>query len=193
MSLKEYDNKNISQDIKDNNIENNNNPNDDKEELCERLLNQYGDTMLRVCYQYLKDYHLAEDAVQETFIKAVNNYNSFKGNSTEKTWLTRIALNCCKNIMRTHWFKYVYSSMTESNFTLSSNTHNNSCSQEHENVLEAVMSLKRADREVIILYYYMEFSLKEIAQITGQAENTINQRLHRARKRLKKVIMEDML
>ena len=84
--------------------------------------------------------------------------------------------------MRTHWFKYVYSSMTESNFTLPSNTHNNSCSQEHENVLEAVMSLKRADREVIILYYYMEFSLKEIAQITGQAENTINQRLHRARK-----------
>ena len=62
MSLKEYDNKNISQDIKDNNIENKNNPNDDKEELCERLLNQYGDTMLRVCYQYLKDYHLAEDA-----------------------------------------------------------------------------------------------------------------------------------
>ena len=55
------------------------------------------------------------------------------------------------------------------------------------------MSLKRADREVIILYYYMEFSLKEIAQITGQAENTINQRLHRARKRLKKVMMEDML
>ena len=161
--------------------------------MCERLLNQYGDTMLRVCYQYLKDYHLAEDAVQETFIKAVNNYNSFKGNSTEKTWLTRIALNCCKNIMRTHWFKYVYSCMTESNFTLPSNTHNNSCSQEHENVLEAVMSLKRADREVIILYYYMEFSLKEIAQITGQAENTINQRLHRARKRLKKVMMEDML
>ncbi len=164
-----------------------------KEELCERLLNQYGDTMLRVCYQYLKDYHLAEDAVQETFIKAVNNYNSFKGNSTEKTWLTRIALNCCKNIMRTHWFKYVYSYMTDVNLTSQLSNHSNDCSEEQQSVLEAVMSLKRADREVIILYYYMEFSVKEIAEVTSQSENTINQRLHRARKRLKKVIMEDML
>lgn len=193
MSLKEYDDKNISKDIKDSNIKNKNNPNNGKEKLCERLLNQYGDTMLRVCYQYLKDYHLAEDAVQETFIKAVNNYNSFKGNSTEKTWLTRIALNCCKNIMRTHWFKYVYSYMTDVNLTPQLSSHSNDCSEEQQSVLEAVMSLKRADREVIILYYYMEFSVKEIAEVISQSENTINQRLHRARKRLKKVIMEDML
>ena len=70
-----------------------------------RLMNIYGDSILRMCFLYLKDYHLAEDAAQETFIKAMNSYDMFHSLSSEKTWLTRIAINCCKNIMRTNWFR----------------------------------------------------------------------------------------
>ena len=58
-----------------------------------------------MCFLYLKDYHLAEDAAQETFIKAMKHYDSFNRKSSEKTWLTRIAINCCKNIMRMNWFR----------------------------------------------------------------------------------------
>ena len=75
------------------------------EPFLERLMNEYGDTILRTCYLYLRDYQLAEDAVQETFIKAMNSYGSFKHQSSEKTWLIRIAINCCKNIMRNRWFQ----------------------------------------------------------------------------------------
>ena len=50
----------------------------------------------RMCYLYLKDYYLAEDATQETFIKAMKSYDSFLHNSNEKTWLIRIAINSCK-------------------------------------------------------------------------------------------------
>ena len=59
-----------------------------------------------MCYLYLKDYYLAEDATQETFIKAMKSYDSFLHNSNEKTWLIRIAINSCKNIMRTKWFRF---------------------------------------------------------------------------------------
>ena len=64
------------------------------EQVIERLIMEYGDAILRMCYLYLKDYHLAEDAAQETFIKAMKHYESFHQKSSEKTWLTRIAINC---------------------------------------------------------------------------------------------------
>ena len=47
----------------------------------ERLINQYGDGLLRVCLLYLKDYALAEDAVQETFLRAYRSYDRFEGRS----------------------------------------------------------------------------------------------------------------
>ena len=64
------------------------------EQGMERLIIEYGDAVLRMCFLYLKDYHLAEDAAQETFIKAMKHYDSFNRKSSEKTWLTRIAINC---------------------------------------------------------------------------------------------------
>ena len=43
------------------------------EQILERLMREYGDSVFRMCYLYLKDYHLAEDATQETFIKAMKS------------------------------------------------------------------------------------------------------------------------
>lgn len=76
------------------------------EQILERLMREYGDSVFRMCYLYLKDYYLAEDATQETFIKAMKSYDSFLHNSNEKIWLIRIAINSCKNIMRTKWFRF---------------------------------------------------------------------------------------
>ena len=75
------------------------------EQEIERLMDTYGDAVFRMCFLYLKDYHLAEDAAQETFIKAMHSYGSFRAEAAEKTWLTKIAINCCKNIMRSNWFR----------------------------------------------------------------------------------------
>ena len=75
------------------------------DDLLERMIRDYGDALLRTCYLYLKDYHLAEDAVQETLIKAMKHYGGFRHHSDEKTWLTRIAINCCKNMIRKKWYR----------------------------------------------------------------------------------------
>lgn len=159
------------------------------EQLLERLMNDYGDSILRMCFLYLKDFHLAEDAAQETFIKAMKSYDSFKHKSDEKTWLIRIAINCCKSTMRTRWFK-TYRNNIEDDMQ-SDGSYPIEEFLEKESISNAIMALKENDRKLIILYYYQELSVKEIAEIIGKTENTVNQQLRRARIRLKQILEAD--
>lgn len=76
-------------------------PGRENEPDINKLVLLYGNELLRMCFLYLKDMHLAEDALQDTFIKAFNCYGQFNGKSNEKTWLTRIAINVCKDYLRT--------------------------------------------------------------------------------------------
>lgn len=64
-----------------------------------RLVEQYQTDLLRLCYIQLHDTALAEDAVQETFIKAYRSFPSFRGDCSEKTWLMRIAVNTCRDMI----------------------------------------------------------------------------------------------
>lgn len=159
------------------------------EQHLEQLMNQYGDAIFRMCFLYLKDYHLAEDATQDTFIKAMKSYDLFQNKSSEKTWLTRIAINCCKNIMRTKWFRNARYNYEEnmSNATVSPIEN----LLERDSISTTIMRLNENDRKIIILYYYQELSMKEIADIIGKSENTTIQRLNRARKKLKNILVED--
>ena len=60
----------------------------------DRLMEQYGSSLLRMSALYLKDASLAQDAVQETFLKAYRRLQNYRGESSEKTWLTAICINC---------------------------------------------------------------------------------------------------
>lgn len=158
------------------------------EQGIERLITEYGDAILRMCYLYLKDYHLAEDAAQETFIKAMRHYDSFNRNSSEKTWLTRIAINCCKNIMRMRWFRLGRGQLEENMQTDVTDPMEHVL--ERDSITSAIQRMEVQDRELIILYYYQELSMKEIAQVIGKSENVTIQRVNRARKKLKKILTE---
>ena len=158
------------------------------EQFLERLMHEYGDELLRTCYLYLKDYQLAEDAVQETFIKAMKSYDSFEHKSSEKTWLMRIAINCCKNVMRTRWFRTRQYNLENHINRISDDPIDDFL--EKNSVSAAIMALNADDRQVIALYYYQELSVKEIAMVIGKSENTTIQRLNRARGKMKKILME---
>ena len=122
-------------------------------------MNEYGNEMLRLCYLYLKDYHLAEDVVQETFVKAARSYDTFKHKSSEKTWLTRIAINCCKNMMRSHWFEMIRNNLEDYSQKIGENPMDDLI--EKYSVSEAVMKLNTSDRQIIVLYYYQELYVRE--------------------------------
>ena len=157
--------------------------------FLEKLMNNYGNDIFRMCYLYLKDYQLAEDATQETFIKAMRSYESFENESSEKTWLIRIAINCCKNIMRTSWFRMKRNDLNSFQNKESKNLIDEVI--EKNTVSSAIMKLNLEDRKIIILYYYQELPVKDIASIIGISTNTANQRLNRARKKLKMLLEED--
>lgn len=158
------------------------------EQHLERLMNEYGDAIFRMCYLYLKDYHLAEDATQDTFINAMRSYDSFQNKSTEKTWITRIAINCCKNIIRTQWFRNARNNLEEHMVNATESPIENFL--EKDSISRAIMELNENDRKIVILYYYQELSMKEIAGIIGKSENTTIQRINRARKKLKNILAE---
>ena len=158
------------------------------EQFLERLMHEYGDELLRTCYLYLKDYQLAEDAVQETFIKAMKSYDSFEHRSSEKTWLMRIAINCCKNVMRTRWFRTRQNNLENFMNRMSDDPIDDFL--EKDSVSAAIMALNTDDRQIIVLYYYQELSVKEIAIVIGKSENTTLQRLNRARGKMKKILTE---
>ena len=85
---------------------------DSMEETFERLVTLYQLPLLRLCYAYLHDQELAKDAVQETFMKVYRNLGSFDGRSSEKTWLNRIAINTCKDLRRSGWFRHMDRTVT---------------------------------------------------------------------------------
>ena len=156
------------------------------DDLLERMIRDYGDALLRTCYLYLKDYHLAEDAVQETLIKVMKHYGGFRHHSDEKTWLTRIAINCCKNMIRKKWYRQEREELDGAASPDTEDAINELI--EKSCVSQGIMQLDPDDREILILFYYQELTLKEIASVIGRSENASMQRLSRARKRLKKIL-----
>ena len=146
----------------------------------ERIVREYGDTLLRTCFIYLKDVHLAQDAVQDTFLKIYRNYDKFNANSSEKTWIMRIAINVCKDYLRSAWHRRVNVQEVLAEIPTSSETH------EDDTLLLEIMRLKPHYREVILLFYYHDMKISDIAKVVGAPESTVSVRLKRAREQLKK-------
>lgn len=141
------------------------------------LVDQYGDALLRICFLYLKDSYLAEDALQDTFLKVYQHYGKFKGEASEKTWVTRIAINTCKNYLRT-----MRRCPTDDLVAFESIPANPHAHPLEDNTLAVeVMKLPPKYKEVILLFYYQQFKIHEIAGILKTPAGTIASRLKKAR------------
>ena len=77
----------------------------DRQETLVRLIEEHGDRLYRLCLLLLRDPHLAEDAVQDTMLKAWRGLEQFKQRASEKTWLTAIAVNVCRDYRRLYWYR----------------------------------------------------------------------------------------
>lgn len=156
-----------------------------KEQDFNRLIDGYGTEILRLCYLYLKDYQLAEDACQDTFLQVYKHFHNFKGNSSEKTWITKICINTCKNYLRSSWVrKVVLNDEKIKNQRVSEKELFNRL--ENNELFKLIMDLKPKYKDIILMYYYQQLSTKEIAEIIGISESNVCTRLSRARQNLKK-------
>lgn len=154
-------------------------PQTDEERLT-RLMEAYGSSVLRVCYLYLKDHALAQDAAQTTFVKAWQALRNLRDGSTEKAWLMRIAVNTCKTTLRSREYR-LYAQSPDMDELPDPAVED---VPPDTTVLNAVMSLPEKYREVITLHYYQGLSSPAVARILGVPQATVLTRLHRARKLL---------
>ena len=154
---------------------------DSYEERIERMVNQYQLPLLKLCYAYLHDVELAKDAVQETFIKAYRNLSGFKESSSEKTWLTRIAINTCKDYRRSAWFRHVDRARALDELP----PQLVSVEPEDHSLTLMVMDLPDRLKQVILLYYYQGLTMLETAEALGTSQTTVHRRLKKAEELLK--------
>ena len=134
---------------------------------------------------------MAEDVFQEVFYKVMKNYHKFQHQSSEKTWLTRITINTCKDLLRTNWIKRVTTFSTwqepQSHYEAPFDIEKQ---EEYQELYQMIQKLPTKYKDVILLFYYKELSYEEISQILGIPEGTVRSRLARARTKLKKMISE---
>ncbi len=147
----------------------------------EQIIDAYGDGVLRLCLLYLGDRQLAEDAFQITMTKAWKQLHTFRGESGVKTWISRIAANTCRDTLRSGWFRLLRRSEPEERLFAAAAPDD---SQARE-LRSLVLALPGKYREVIVLYYYEDMKVREIAQLLGMPAASVGTRLQRARAMLK--------
>ena len=154
---------------------------DPRQEWLDDILARREKQMLRLCFAYLGDAALAEDAVQETFFKAWKNYGRFRGEADENTWLTRIAINTCKDQLRSAWARNTDRSVIPEELPEGSVPFE----ERDDTVTRAVMSLPPKLKEATLLHWYQGLTLEEMGKVLRLPRSTINYRLKKAKTILK--------
>ena len=152
-----------------------------RREWLDGVITRWEKTLLRLCFAYLCDTALAEDAVQETFFKAWKNYGKFRGEAEEKTWLTRIAINTCKDLLKSAWSRNTDRSVDPETLPAGSASYD----AQDATGTRAVLALPKELKEATLLHWYQGMTLKEMQKVLRLPRSTINYRLKKAKAILK--------
>ncbi|UOR10640.1 sigma-70 family RNA polymerase sigma factor [Halobacillus amylolyticus] len=168
----------------------------DKDRVISSLMDEYGDSVIRLAYTYVKDKQMAEDVAQEVFIKCYKKIETFRHDSSYKTWMYRITINKCKDVLKSWSLKnillldtFIYKEKNRS----SSPETNLLKNEENHFISIKVLELPVKLREVVILHYYEDLNIREISHLIKTNQNTVKSRLYQARQKLKKVLGGDKL
>jgi len=142
-----------------------------------RLMDTYAGQLVGMCSLLLQDRAMAEDVVQETFLKVWKQNDWPPVN--EKAWLIRVAVNLCHDYHRSRWFRHTdrFSPLEELPLAAPEAPHGE--------IIELVKQLPLKEREVILLFFWQNMNADEVAHITGVSRSAVYRRLEKAKKHLK--------
>lgn len=165
---------------------------EEREAVMNRIIREYGDAILRHCVMMLRDLSAAEDAAQDSLIKICRKLDSRRKEGSEKAWIMRLVTNTCRDYYRTAWARHVdlrvpledaFPPVAFSDAGVEEKERN-------REVLKAVMALRAPLREVILLRYYQEMKIAEIARVLRLSVPGVNKRLRAALDQLKPELRE---
>lgn len=148
------------------------------EEEFIQAADQHKDMIHRIAFNYLGNFHDADDVVQEVLMKLYTCKKEFDTDTYLRHWLVRVTVNKCKNILRMPWRKRNVP-LDELENTLVFEE------REQSELFLSVMKLSEKYRIVLYLFYYEEYSVKEIAELLNLNESAVTSRLSRARRQLR--------
>ena len=149
------------------------------------LMTRYGTDIKRFCLLQLRDASQAEDAAQDVFIKAGRALSTFRGNSSEKTWLLHIAANTCRDYQRTGWFRFMDRRVTPEDME-----RGTAFEFPDDSLSKAITELPALLRQAVTLRYFEELSIREMTQVLGVSEATAKRRIRKANVLLKRQLKE---
>lgn len=152
-------------------------------ESVEVLVDKYKNNLFVIAFNVCKNVHDAEDVVQDTFIQYMTLKKDFETQQHIRAWLIRVAINKAKNKNNVFFRK----NMLPLEDYMESLTFE---SAETSDLFETVMKLPEKYRVIIHLFYYEDYSVKEISNILKLSESNVKVRLSRGRKLLKNTLKE---
>ena len=148
------------------------------------LVEKYKNNLYAVAFNICKNPHDAEDVVQDTFVQYFSNRKQFETEEHVKAWLIRVAINKAKYINNSFWRKNKLT-LDETMETLAFE------GEESRELFETVMKLPEKYRIAIHLFYYEDYTVREISEILKISESNVKVRLSRGRNLLKETLKEE--
>ena len=159
----------------------------------EDIIYRYQDTVYRIAFTYCRNSSDAEDVAQEVFVRYIRKMPRLDSEEHLRAWLIRVTMNVAKSMLTSSWSKkivpiseYEHFSSNEASAADMDNTE-----VSNADTYNAVMSLSEKYRSVVMLYYFEDYSVSEIAQILKRTETAVQTQLQRARAMLKDKLKED--
>lgn len=136
-------------------------------------------SVFRVALMYLGNISDAEDVVQNVFMKFIDSEPQFQNEGHEKAWFITVTKNMCKNILKSIWRtkREDIEGIELSSYVEAGN--------EESGIMSKIMELKPNYRIAVYLYYYEEFSVREIGELLNKSDSTIQTWLARGREKLR--------
>ncbi|WPK12798.1 sigma-70 family RNA polymerase sigma factor [Lysinibacillus louembei] len=156
----------------------------------DQIIDEHSRYLVRIAYLYVKNWSTAEDIVQEVFVTFFQKSEQFRQEASLKTYLTKVTANRAKDYLRS--WKHKKDVLFETIFTSTKGIEEMMLEQEQLAALEKnLFQLPLKYREPLILFYYDEQSIVEIADYLQLNENTVKTRLRRAKQQLKEFFEEE--
>ena len=150
-----------------------------------QLMDQHTERLIRVAYYYTKDLQIAEDLVQDVFIKFYHKQSALKNVEDISAYLSRMTINRCKDYLKSwHVRKVQFQQKWVEH--VEKEGFNRFIQQDEEQIIgEAIMRLPLKHREALVYYYFEEMTIPSIAQLLQIPQSTVKTRLVRGRELLK--------